>query len=353
MIDIENKVPSLPFPASDFARRKIKPRPWIVRDRIPGRQVSTIDGEGGGGKSTLALQLCVCVATGYSWLGEPVEITGPVLYLASEDDEDEIHRRLDSIAVHYRVGLGDLSRLHVWPLATEDPALVIAGRDDTIQTTPRWGALLAAIEEYRPRLLVLDSRADVFAGSEISRAQVRSFIGLLRQLAITHDLAVVLLSHPSLAGISSGSGSSGSTHWRNAVRAGLYLKRPEDPEQDPDGRVLEVVKSNYGATGLGIRLRWSAGAFEVVDGPQPTSHKEAAQAIDAKFLELLDAYTEAGRPVGSTNSAIFAPALFAKDPRAGGIRRDGFRAAMERLFAEKVIRVQQSRRGSSHIVRAA
>ncbi|NBU29569.1 MAG: ATPase, partial [Caulobacteraceae bacterium] len=305
MIDTEHRAPSLPFPASDFAHRTIKPRPWIVRDRIPGRQVSTIDGEGGGGKSTIALQLCVCVVSGRSWLGEPVEIRGPALYLASEDDADEIHRRLHCIAVHYSVDIDNLTRLQVWPLATEDPALVTAGRDDTIQTTPRWGQLVAAIHEHRPRLLVLDSRADVFAGSEISRAQVRSFIGLLRQLAIAQDMAVVLLSHPSLAGISSGSGSSGSTHWRNAVRAGLYLKRPEDPEQDPDDRVLEVVKSNYSARGMGVRLRWAAGAFEVVDGPQPANHKEAAQAIDAKFLDLLDSYTEAGRPVGSTNSAIY------------------------------------------------
>lgn len=347
-----DKPPSLPFPASEYELRTIKPRPWIIRDHVPGCQVSSLDGEGGGGKSTLGLQLGVCVVTGRSWLGKPVEIKGPVIYLASEDDEDEVHRRLDSICVHYRVGFDDLSDLHIWPLATEDPALVVAGRDDTIQPTARWGQLVAAIAEYRPRLLVLDSRADVFAGSEISRAQVRSFIGLLRRLAIENDLAVVLLSHPSLAGISSGSGSSGSTHWRNAVRAGLYLKRPEDSEWDPDGRVLEVVKSNYGATGLTTRLRWSAGAFEVVDGPQPTNHREAAELVDQKFLELLDAYTEAGRGVGVNNSAIYAPALFAKDPRSGGIRRDGFRAAMDRLFAAGTIRVQQSKRSSSHIVRA-
>jgi hypothetical protein len=45
---------------------------------------------------------------------------------------------------------------------------------------------------------------------------VRQFIGLLRGLAITGNSAVLIAVHPSLTGISSGTGLSGSRHGTTA-----------------------------------------------------------------------------------------------------------------------------------------
>jgi hypothetical protein len=76
-------------------------------------------------------------------------------------------------------------------------------------------------------------------GNENDRAQARQFIGMLRGLAIRHECAVLLLSHPSVAGIASGGGSSGSTAWNNSVRSRLYLSRVvgnDGFEANPDAR---------------------------------------------------------------------------------------------------------------------
>jgi RecA-family ATPase len=103
---------------------------------------------------------------------------------------------------------------------------------------------------------------------------------LLRGLAIKNDLAVVLIAHPSLSGMASGSGTSGSTAWSNSVRARLYLERIVDEgnrEIDPDLRVLRVKKSNYGPVGLELPLRWQNGGF-IVDGPAGGFDKIAAEA---------------------------------------------------------------------------
>lgn len=342
------------FSAAEYAGREIKPRPMLVPDLIPGCQVSSIDGPGGGGKSTVGVQLCASAVTGLPWLGQTVQ-KGPAIYLASEDDEHEIQLRLDAVAVHLRVGFEDLADLHIWPLATDDPALVVSGAGDSLQPTPRWAQLVEAVERIKPVVLMLDSRADVFGGNEISRAQARGFIAMLRKLAITHRVAVVLLSHPSVAGMASGTGSSGSTHWRNAVRAGLYLRSPDDDDGTPDRdlRVLELVKSNYSATGLALTIRRSGGVFVLEEGARPLDRKEAGEAADQKFLELLDAFTAEGRAVGDTSSVIYAPKCFAADPRAGGIRKAGFKGAMDRLFATGAIRVEVSRKGSRHLVRVA
>lgn len=330
------------FSAAEFAKQPVKPRPWLVADMIPLRQVSSVDGDGGTGKTTLALQLLAAVVTGRSWVGQTVA-RGPAIYLSAEDDKDEIHRRLASICVECGVRLEDLGDLHVWALADSDPALVVSGQGDALVKTDLWRKLEAAIIRIRPVTLVLDSRADVFGGNEISRAQARNFIALLRALAIRHDLAVILLAHPSVAGMASGTGNSGSTHWRNAVRSALYLTKPTDPENArPDARMLTVMKSNYGPGGLSLRLRWSAGAF-VLDGGEgdaPLDREAAMAFVDQTFLHLLTAYTAQGRRVSDMTGANYAPAVFAKDPAARGATKVALSAAMNRLFSQGKIEVE-------------
>jgi ElaB/YqjD/DUF883 family membrane-anchored ribosome-binding protein len=155
-------------------------------------------------------------------------------------------------------------------------------------------------------------------------------------LAIDHDLAIVLIAHPSLTGISTGSGSSGSTAWNNSVRSRLYLERIKDDdgrEIDPDLRVLRVKKANYGPAGIELRLRWRNGAF-ILDGPTGGFDKLAADAkAERVFLDLLAAFTAQGRDVSSKTSSAYAPAVFAKHPNAEGISKQAFACTMERLLA--------------------
>jgi RecA-family ATPase len=323
---------------------ELKPRPFLVRDVIPGKQVSEIRGDGGTGKSTLALQLCAAAVTGRSWLGMHVA-RGPAIYLASEDDEDEIHRRLDAIATHLQVEREALDELHIWPLAIHDPALVVPSSEG-LDPTPRWHQLQAFVRAIKPAVIVLDSRADVFGGEEISRKQVRAFVAMLRSLAVRADAAVIILAHPSASGLANGSGNSGSTHWTNAVRAALNFRKPknDDSMSDPDVRILEVVKTNYARPSVPTMLRWSGGAFEVVDGGRAvnTSHEAAAADVRRLFLELLARYDAQGRRVSDKAGSNYAPKVFARDPDAKGTTSKGFEIAMQHLFKDGVLRMDES-----------
>jgi AAA domain len=73
------------------------PQEWAVQDCILKRQVTTLYGDGGVGKSLLALQLAASTVLGRGWFGCKPE-PGPVIYFGAEDDEDELHRRLHCIA---------------------------------------------------------------------------------------------------------------------------------------------------------------------------------------------------------------------------------------------------------------
>ena len=191
--------------------------------------------------------------------------------------------------------------------------------------------------------MVLDALADVYGGEENARAQARQFIALLRGLAIKNDLAVVLIAHPSLSGMASGSGTSGSTAWSNSVRARLYLERVLDEgnrEIDPDLRVLRVKKSNYGPVGLELRLRWQNGAF-IIDGAAGGFDKLAADAkAERVFLDLLAAFEAQGRDVSPKRSPSYAPTAFAKHPHNEGITAKGFADAMERLLVAERLHIE-------------
>ena len=66
----------------------------------------------------------------------------------------------------------------------------------------------------------------------------------------------ILLEHPSIAGMSSGSGTSGSTGWNNSARSRLYF---EADDKDKNARVLKFMKSNYGPKGEPMRLIYRKG----------------------------------------------------------------------------------------------
>ena len=349
----ETRRVSLFFPASDFAGITPPPRQWHVDGLIPANQVTMLGGDGGVGKSLLALQLSVSTATGVPWIGHhPAH--GKTIYISAEDDRDELHRRVADIAAQEGQDMGDLSNLILRSLAGEDALLAVAdSRQGTLQTTPLLTELDQTIGDHGARFLVLDTLADFHSGQENDRATARQFIGILRGLALRHDCTILLLAHPSLTGISSGSGLSGSTAWSNSVRSRLYFERVTEDgyEPDPDQRRLSTKKSNYGKTGEETLVRWHNGAFIPEAAPSFMDMNSASMKAHRVFLKLLDAFTSEGRSVNASSGPNYAPSAFASDPRAEKVTKAAFKRAMQDLFANSQIRSEIYGR-SSRIERA-
>ncbi|RWQ47092.1 AAA family ATPase [Mesorhizobium sp.] len=260
------------FVPESVAALATEPKP--VRDfldsasLLPMRNVTLISGEGGVGKSLLALQLAVACVAGSEWIGLPVS-QGPVLYLSAEDDRDEIHIRLSDVCAAEGLTLGDAADLHVLYLAGKDSVLAVE-KNGQVTPTKNFDRLKAAVRMVKPRLLILDNQADIFSVNENIRTLAKHCVGLLRGLALDFNCAVLLLGHPSLSGLNSGTGMSGSTAWHNSVRSRLYLtaKRNgdgDDEEHDPDQRFLRAMKANYAPLAEPISLRWQEGRYVRAD----------------------------------------------------------------------------------------
>ena len=343
--------------ASTLAGNTPPPRHWLVPDLVPGSTVTLLGGDGGTGKSLLALQLAAAIATSRSWLGFRVT-AGRAVYISAEDDLEELHRRLADITQAEGIALADLTRLTLRSLAGKDALLAHMQGNGTLTSTPFFRELDQRLGDESPALLVLDALADLFTGNENDRAQARQFVGLLRGLAIKHECAVLLLSHPSLSGLNSGSGTSGSTGWNNSVRSRLYLDRVRDDgyEADPDARTLTTKKSNYGRSGGEIALRWQAGVFIAQRAESGLDRMAANAKADRVFLRLLDEFNNEGRRVRHTTGNGYAPHAFAKSGRAEGLSKRQLVTAMERLFESKSILVVEDgpkSRPQRYLVRVA
>jgi hypothetical protein len=96
--------------------------------------------------------------------------------------------------------------------------------------------------------------------------------------------------------------------------------------------------------------------FEGSAGAETVGGEAAAQESNRVFLEMLDAYTRDGRNVGAAKGTSYAPAIFARDERAGVLDNKQLAAAMNRLFAADIIKVVTTGPASkqrSRIVRVA
>jgi RecA-family ATPase len=324
----------------------VPPREWAVPECIPLRQPTLFSGEGAAGKSKILLQLSCAHVLGKYWLGLAPEL-GPAIYLGAEDDADEIHRRIADCAQHYETTFSDLQRggLHLLSLAGHDAILGVSDRRGVIRPTLLFKRLREAALDIKPKLIGLDTSSDIYAGEENDRSQVRQFFGLLRGLAIESNSAVVVCAHPSLTGISSGTGLSGSTAWHNSVRARMYLKPAKTQngeEPDKDRRELEFIKNNYGRLGDSIQLKWEKGVFVRLQAPGSLERAAAEQRAEEVFLKVLDRFNAQDRYVNNNIGHWYAPAAFANEPevKAAQISKERLAQAMTRLFTANRVHLE-------------
>ncbi|MES2665414.1 MAG: AAA family ATPase [Pseudomonadota bacterium] len=328
------------YSAATLAGRAVPERKWLVPDLIPARTVTLLYGDGGTGKSLLALQLAVAVATGQRWLGRETQ-GGQCVFLSAEDEADELHRRLSDILAHEGADFAGLDRLTLRSMAGEDALLAqIEGPHKPLLPTPLCEEIDALLADLKPALLVLDTLADLFPGNENDKAQVRQFVGILKGLAIRHDCAVVTLAHPSMSGMASGTGTSGNVAWGNSARSRLYFKRIEEAgqEDNPDARVLTTKKVNYGRSGSETMVTWRDGVF-VLDAREAGLDRVARNAVAERvFLSLVRLWTIQGRPPNPT----MAPANFAASSESEGIRKAAFTQARDALLAQGKLKIVRS-----------
>jgi hypothetical protein len=239
--------------AEELERQPVEPVDWIVQNFIPSGAVTGLFGDGGTGKDLLLLMLSTAATCETNWLGKQVK-HGRVMYFPVEDDDRELRRRQEAISNHLGVRYADFSgRLKITPLAGKDTVLaVFDSKSGVVKPTPLYFEIKRMVEDFKPALVIVGNRVNIFAVNQNDDAQARQCVQLLSAIALENNCGVILPGHVSVAGLASNSGTSGTVQWSNACRSRLFLSRVVDKEEraevDTDARLLEVRKANWGPT---------------------------------------------------------------------------------------------------------
>jgi RecA-family ATPase len=340
---------------SAWDHQPVPERKWAIKDRVPLKQAGLFSGEGGTGKSIIELTKDVAHVTAKDWLGSVPE-PGPAFYLGAEDDHEEIHIRLAAIAKHYRITFKELYEggLHVLPLLGKDATLCAVTKGGNVEVTGLYRQIDEAAGDIKPKNISIDTLSRAFAGNEIDRVQVYAFAMHMQALAMAAEGSVTVLSHPSLQGINSGSGLSGSTAWHGAFRFRQYLKgvKAENGEQpESDLRQLEFKKNQYGPLGDSITLRYQRGLFlpeGAISNLDQAARKAKAEEV---FLHLLRRFSAQNRNVSDKSTANnFAPTAFAKedDAKKCRLKKQELEQTMRDLFSAARIGLERYDKPSLH-----
>ena len=150
--------------------------------------------------------------------------------------------------------------------------LLCTFRDKQAEPTMFYWQLDAACAAIRPALLILDTAADLFGGNPREQIEVRQFVQfILGGLCKRYGSTVLLLMHPSAAGIASGEGAGFSVAWNNTLRSRLYLAHPRvDGHPDYTRAILSRKKANYASRGDELHLVRHDGTWALDADPPET-----------------------------------------------------------------------------------
>ncbi len=331
------------------------PRDWVCEGLgIPAARVTSLIGNGGFGKSTVAHQIALAVAMSRPLFGMPVK-GGTVFGLFCEDEQAELDRKTRTICDADDTDLGLLESAYLLSRDGHDNVLCVFERDQIVLTDFYW-QLDATVAGLKPRLTIIDTAADVFAGDFMSTPHVRQFIKVaLGGLCVRHDTAVLLLAHPSASAMASGDGGGFSTAWNNSVRSRLYLRRPksDDAEAVADRRVMEIRKANYGPTGATVPLLYERGRF-VLD-PEPIEERTSAAPSTAKAdtrqaIAVMTHLRKAASDGAIVGFGTLYKALHGAADKSSGEyekQRKALSRTLKSLCTEKLLRATQVPKGLS------
>lgn len=212
---------------------------WLVDGLWSEQAVGIIGGEPKCGKSFLALDLAVAVASGLPCLRRfAVSQPGRVLLYPAEDALHIVRRRLQGICA---AAGATLAQLDVQVITAPSLRLDLDADPARLDET---------VARLKPRLLILDPFVRLHRIDENVSGEVAPVLAFLRELQRRHGVAVAVVHHArkGASAIRAGQALRGSSEFHAWGDSNLYLRR------DTDDRIVLTVEHRAAAATPGVTL---------------------------------------------------------------------------------------------------
>ena len=247
---------------------------WIDKPFLPEGELVTINADGDTGKGLVSVHWAARISRGE--FGDPRMV---VFVVAEDAFETVLKPRLVAAGAnleHIRV-LG-------WRRAGTEDALRIP---DDIPVLEQHTAAM------NTRMIVIDPLLSHLSGKTNSHTDHEVKLALKPLMTLAHNTGCVVLGNGHFGKDKTGGArkaSMGSTAFTNTPRVGMAMAYDDE---DPDLRVLEVIKSNISPKGVGRNYRIKTVAVDGLDEPVPILVAEGAatKAVD----DLIAAMTRGKR----------------------------------------------------------
>lgn len=311
------------------------PRLFLLDPLMPLGTVGLLFGEGGLGKSMVALDLALLTARATRGCGlagrlpgplggtVPMDAAGASVFITLEDDKGEVHRRANALDPNRERDGVPCFVIPALDLPGFEPALVTTSRDRVAVLTgfaaTGLDTLLGNISRasgFPVRLLILDPAGDFLEGDENDAHHVKRLMRLLREKASAHGCTILLLGH--VAKGAGGTSMRGSGAWVANSRFAYSLRRP-DTNADKAAiaqfkrqrieaeRIVigQLVKANHAGAPIYrdrffLRCRDSG---RLLDETQRLAPPEPDAALVAALVTACGEYAAAGMPFKLTGAA--------------------------------------------------
>lgn len=204
----------------------LPPPKWLVPGLLTEASIAAIYGAPEAGKSFLAVDIAMSVASGLDWHGKEV-LSGGVLYIAAEGAPG-----LSKRACAWKKAHSAHSHKFNFKLM-RDP--INFASENTAETTAFIDALIAKVGDQKPslKLVVIDTLNQTAAGADENSAKDMSrYIASMKRLRDETGAAVIVVHH---SGKDSSKGMRGSTALLGAMDTTIEVAR------DTDGRAVTVA----------------------------------------------------------------------------------------------------------------